>query len=123
MATLSFGVVGPNQNWTTALQINDTDSPRIIAWLMSASSGYGTVTENVQSTVPDASWSPGEGQTEDDRPTIETQAWVTRPATPEEATQAYARSQLSSLLASTVEWERAEAARAAMAAITPIEAA
>ncbi len=88
MATLSFGVVGPNQNWTVSLNIADTDSPRIIAWLMSPASGYGTVSENVQSTIPDASWSPGDGQTEADRPTIQVQEWVTRPATAEEATQA-----------------------------------
>lgn len=93
MATLSFGVVGPNQNWTTSLQIADADSPRIIAWLMTPASGYGTVTE--------------EG--------------VTRLATAEEATQNYARAQLRSLLESTVQYERAEAARVAAAAIAPID--
>lgn len=107
MATLSFGVEGPNQSWVTSLQINDTDSPRIIAWLMSPVSGFGTVTENVVT---------GEGEEA-------TQAWVTRQATPEEATQNYARAQLRSLLASTVEHERAEAARAAAAAIPAIEPA
>lgn len=101
MATLSFGVVGPNQNWTTSLQIADADSPRIIAWLMSAESGFGTVTENVVNG--------------------DTQSWVTRSATPEEATQNYARAQLRSLLESTVQYERAEAARVAAAAIAPID--
>jgi len=123
MATLSFGVVGPNQNWTTALQISDTDSPRIIGWLMSPASGYGTVTENVQSTVPDASWSPGEGQTEDDRPSIQVQLWVTRAASPEEATQTFARATLAALLSSTVAWERSEAARIAAEAVAPIDVA
>jgi hypothetical protein len=123
MATLSFGVVGPNQNWTTSLQISDTDSPRIIAWLMSPASGYGTVTENVQSTVPDASWSPGEGQTEDDRPTVQVQQWVTRAASPEEATQSFAKATLAALLSSTVAWERSEAARIAAEAVAPIEVA
>jgi hypothetical protein len=123
MATLSFGVVGPNQNWTTSLQISDTDSPRIIAWLMSPASGYGTVTENVQSTIPDASWSPGEGQTEADRPTVQVQQWVTRPASPEEATQNFAKATLAALLGSTVAWERSEAARIAAEAVAPIEVA
>jgi len=123
MATLSFGVVGQNQNWTTSLQISDTDSPRIIAWLMSPASGYGTITENVQSTVPDASWSPGEGQTEADRPTVQVQQWVTRAASPEEATQSFAKATLAALLGSTVAWERSEAARIAAEAVAPIEVA
>lgn len=122
MATLSFGVQGPSQDWTVALTINDTDSPRILAWLCSPSSGYGTVTENIQSEVPDASWSPREGETEADRPTILTQAWVTRPATPEEAAQNYARATLDALLANTVAWERAQAAQAAADAVPPIVA-
>lgn len=120
MATLSFGVKGPNQDWTVALQIADTDSPRILAWLMSPNSGYGTVTENVQSEIPDPSWSPGEDQTEADRPMIPIQQWVTRPATAEEAAQNYARATLSTLLASTVAWERAEAAAKAAADVPDI---
>lgn len=120
MATLSFGVAGPNQNWTVSLAIADTDSPRILAWLMSPNSGYGTVTENVQSQVPDASWSPSEGQTEADRPTIPVQSWVTRPATAEEAAQNYARATLNSLLSSTVAWERAGAAAQAASNIPDI---
>lgn len=125
MATLSFGVSGPTQDWTVSLNINDTDSPRILAWLCSPSSGYGTVTENVVSEVPDAGWSPNEeeGQTEADRPTIQTQSWVTRPATPEEAAQNYARATLNSLLSSTVAWEKSEAAAAAANQIPPIEVA
>ena len=123
MATLSFGVKGPNQDWTVALQIADTDSPRILAWLMSPNSGYGTVTENVQSEIPDPSWSPGEDQTEADRPMIPVQQWVTRPATAEEAAQAYARATLSTLLASTVAWERSEAARIAAEQVAPISVA
>lgn len=120
MATLSFGVKGPNQDWTVALQIADTDSPRILAWLMSPNSGYGTVTENVQSEIPDPSWSPGEDQTEADRPMIPIQQWVTRPATAEEAAQNYARATLASLLGSTVAWERAEAAAKAAADVPDI---
>lgn len=121
MATLSFGVKGPSQDWTVSLTIADTDSPRILAWLSSPASGYGTVTENVQSNTPDPSWSPGEGETEADRPTMLTQAWVSRPATPEEAAQNYAEATLQSLLANTVAWERAVAAQAAANAIAPIQ--
>lgn len=123
MATLSFGVSGPNQQWTVSLQINDTDSPRILAWLCSPSSGYGTVTENVVSDIPDPSWSPGENETEADRPTYQQQAWVTRQATPEEAAQNYARATLNSLLSSTVAWEQAQAAAAAAANVPPIQVA
>jgi len=120
MATLSFGVVGPTQNFTVSMNIADTDSTRIMAWLLSPGSGYGTVTENIQSTVPDANWTPGEDQTEADRPTISVQEWVSRPATSEEAAKAYADATLKSLLASTVSWEKAEAAAAAAAGVPPI---
>lgn len=123
MATLSFGVQGPTQDWTVSLTIADTDSPRILAWLCSPNSGFGTVTENIQSELPDPSWSPSEGQTEADRPTIAVQQWVTRQATPEEAAQAYARATLQSLLANTVSWERAQAAAAAAAQVQPIDVA
>ncbi len=118
MAILTFGVDGPTLDLSVSLEIADTDAPRIMAYLMAGP--YGSVTENVQSEVPDASWSPGEGETEDDRPTISTQAWVTRPATPDEAAAAYARSVLDSLLSATVSHEKAEAARVAADAIALI---
>jgi hypothetical protein len=119
MATLFFGVQGPTLDLRQDLQIADTDAPRIIGYLMASS--YGTVTENVVSEVPDASWSPGEDETEDDRPTIQTQAWVTRPATPEETAANYARAILADLLNQTVAREKAMAAQAAADAVTPIE--
>ena len=119
MATLFFGVTGPTLDLRQDLQIADADAPRIMAYLMS--SAYGTVTENVQSTIPDASWSPGENQTEADRPMIPVQQWVTRPATPEETAANYARAILADLLAQTVAHEKAQAAAAAAAAVTPIE--
>ena len=118
MATLSFGVDGPTLDLAVSLQIADADAPRIMAYLMAG--GCGTVTENVQSETPDAGWSPGEGETEADRPTIATQAWGTRPATAEEAAANYARAVLDSLLASTVAWEKAEAARIAAEGVAPI---
>lgn len=119
MATLFFGVTGPTLDLREDLQIADTDAPRIMAYLMGGTS-FGTVTENVQREVPDALWSPGEDQTEADRPTIAVQEWVSRPATPEETAAAYARSVLDALLAATVAHEQAEAARVAVAGVAPI---
>lgn len=119
MATLFFGVTGPTLDLREDLQIADTDAPRIMAYLMA--SPYGTVTENVQSEIPDASWSPGEGETEADRPMIPVQQWVSRPATPEETAEAYARAILSQLLSETVAYEKAQAAAAAANGVAPIE--
>ena len=118
MATFFFGVNGPTLDFRQDLAIADADAPRIMAYLMASS--YGTVTENIQTTEPDANWTPGEDQTEADRPMITTQAWVTRPATPEEAAANYARSILASLLDATVAYEKAAAAAAAAEAVAPI---
>ena len=74
MATLFFGVTGPTLDLREDLQIADTDAPRIMAYLMA--SPYGTVTENVQSTIPDPNWVPDPGQTEDDRPLIADPDWT-----------------------------------------------
>ena len=119
MTKLAFSITGPNMTLAQELQIADTDAPRIMGYLMAGS--FGTVTENVQSEAPDASWSPGEDETEADRPMIATQAWVTRPATPEETAANYARAILSQLLSETVAREKAMAAAAAADAVTPIE--
>jgi hypothetical protein len=121
MAVLSFGVNGPFQNWQVSMSINDSDSPRILAWLSSAQSGYGTVTENVQYEEPDMSWSPAEDQTEEDRPTILMQKWITRTASSEEAAKNFAESTLKTLLNNTVQWERQKAAQEAADSIPPIE--
>lgn len=118
MATLFFGVSGPTLDLREDLQIADTDAPRIMAYLMASS--YGQVTENVQSTVPDASWSPGEGETEADRPSIPVQSWVSRPATPDETAANYARAVLSQLLSETVSYEKAQAAAVAANSVSPI---
>jgi hypothetical protein len=118
MATLFFGVIGPTLDLRQDLNIADTDAPRIMGYLMSSS--FGTVTENIVSETPDASWSPGEGETEEDRPMLATQAWVTRPATPEETAANYARSILASLLEQTVAFERAQAAKIAAESVAPI---
>jgi hypothetical protein len=118
MAILFFGVNGPTLDLREDLQINDSDAPRIMAYLMASS--YGQVTENVVSTSTDLNWTPSEEQTEADRPTISAQAWVTRPATPEETAEAYARSVLAQLLDATVAFEKAQAAAAAANAVAPI---
>jgi hypothetical protein len=119
MTKLAFSITGPNMTLAQELQIADTDAPRIMGYLMSGS--FGTVTENVQSEAPDASWSPGEDETEADRPMIPVQSWVARPATPEETAANYARAILSQLLSETVAREKAMAAAAAADAVAPIE--
>ena len=118
MANLFFGVEGPTLDLREDLQIADSDAPRIMAYLMASS--YGQVTENVIRTRPDPSWSPGEDETEADRPTIQTQEWVTRPATPEETATNYAKAILGQLLSETVNWEKAQAAAAAANSVAPI---
>ena len=118
MATLFFGVSGPTLDLQEDLQIADSDAPRIMGYLMASS--YGTVTENIQSEIPDASWSPSEEQTEVDRPLIPVQSWVTRTATPDETAANYAKAILGQLLSETVAWERSVAAAAAAAAVVPI---
>jgi hypothetical protein len=118
MTKLAFSIAGANMVLAQELQIADTDAPRIMGYLMA--SNFGTVTENVQSETPDASWSPGKGETEKDRPMLQTQAWVTRPATPEETAANYARSVLADLLAQTVAHEKVLAAATAADAVTPI---
>ena len=118
MATLFFVVSGPTLDLQEDLQIADSDAPRILGYLMASS--YGTVTENIQSEIPDAAWSPSEEQTEADRPTIPVQSWVTRAATPDETAANYAKAILGQLLSETVAWERSQAAAAAAAAVVPI---
>lgn len=119
MTTLTFAIDGA-ASLSTSVTIPDVATPRILAWLTSPESGYGTIRENVKHIEPDMDWTPGKGETEDDRPMKEWQAWETRPATFEEAANAFAESTLRALLASTVAWERAKAAEAAAAAVEPI---
>ena len=119
MALVNYGVVSPSLTLTVQMELSDADSERIVGYLMAATP-YGSVTENIQSEIPDASWSPGEDQTEADRPTIPVQSWVTRAATPEETAENYAKAILGQLLSETVNWERSVAASAASAAVSPI---
>ena len=95
MANLSFGVNGPTMDFTVNMQINDADTPRILAYL--GSTEYGKVTEEVD----------GEE--------------VTRDATNEEAAQAFAAGILRGLLDQTVRYEKAEAAKTAAEQVTSID--
>jgi hypothetical protein len=123
MATFFFGVNGPTLDFRHDLGIADADAPRIMGYLMSSS--FGTVTENIVSEEPDASWSPDEkaGETEKDRPMLQTQAWVTRQASPEETAANYAKAILAQLLEQTVAFERAQAAKVAAESVAPIQVA
>jgi len=84
MATVNYSVTSPSLSTAVQMELSDADSERMVAWLMAATP-YGNVTENIQSTVPNPAWSPDQPDPNDPPEFIETQAWVTRPATPEEA--------------------------------------
>ena len=89
-----------------------------------AGSPYGTVTENVQSQVPNPAWSPDQPDPLDPPEYIDVQSWVTRQATPEEAAKAYATAVMNSLLADTLNWEKVQAGTSAannVPPITPVE--
>lgn len=118
MATLFFGVSGPTLDLQEDLQIADSDAPRIMGYLMA--SPHGQVTENVITTTSDPNWIPSEDQTEADRPFISIQQWITRPATPEETAESYAKAILGQLLAETFAYERSVAESAAAASVVPI---
>lgn len=94
MATLSFGVNGPTMDLTVNMEVADTDTPRILAYL--ASTEYGTIISTVEGGPP------------------------TRPATTEETARAFAAGILRGLLDQTVRYERTEAARIAAEQVTDI---
>jgi hypothetical protein len=98
---VNYGVVSPSLTLTVQMELSDADSERIVAYLMAATS-FGTVTENVVS--PDG----------------ESQSWVTRPATPEEAITTYAESVMNSILQQAYQWDQQRAAAEAAANVPPI---
>ena len=51
MANIYYGVTSPSLNLDVQMELSDADSQRIMTYLV-AGSPYGTVTENVQSQVP-----------------------------------------------------------------------
>lgn len=91
-ATLSFGVVGPTMDFTTSVVVSDINAGRILNYLVNGTS-YGTVIE-------------ADG--------------TERPATTEEAAQAFALGILRGLLSQTVRYEKEQAAKAAAESVAPI---
>jgi hypothetical protein len=119
MALVNYGVVSPSLTLTVQMELSDADSERIVAYLMAATS-FGSVTENVQSEVPNPAWSPDQEDPNDPPEFIQVQAWVTRPATPEEAVTAYAESVMNDILQQAYNWDQQQAAAEAAANVPPI---
>jgi hypothetical protein len=119
MALVNYGVVSPSLTLTVQMELSDADSERIVAYLMAATS-FGSVTENVQSEVPNPAWSPDQEDPNDPPEFIQVQAWVTRPATPEEAVTAYAESVMNDILQQAYNWDQQKAAADAAANVPPI---
>jgi hypothetical protein len=119
MAIVNYGVVSPSLTLTVQMELSDADSERIVAYLMAATP-YGTVTENVITDIPNPAWSPDQEDPNDPPEFIQQQAWVTRPATPEEAVTAYAEGVMNSILQQAYQWDQQQAAAEAAANVPPI---
>jgi hypothetical protein len=119
MAIVNYGVVSPSLTLTVQMELSDADSERIVAYLMAATP-YGTVTQNVITDIPNPAWSPDQPDPLDPPEFIQQQAWVTRPATPEEAVTAYAESVMNSILQQAYQWDQQQAAAEAAANVPPI---
>jgi hypothetical protein len=123
MAKITLQIQGQSLDLNVALNLADSDLPRILNWLQSAESGYGKIKNLIEVSSPNMSWVPKVGQTEADRPLITSQKWDTRQATAEEAIESYANALLNNMLLATVSWEKTKAAEQAANAIQPINAA
>jgi len=119
MALVNYGVVSPDLTLDVQMELSDADSARVVEYLIAATP-YGTVTENVQSQTPNPAYSPDQEDPLDPPEFIETQAWVTRQATPEEALISYAESVMNNVLGQAFAWDQARAAQAAAAEVPPI---
>ena len=119
MALVNYGVVSPSLTLTVQMELSDADSERIVAYLMAATP-YGSVTENVITDIPNPAWSPDQPDPLDPPEFIQQQAWVTRPATPEEAVIAYAQSLMNTSLQQAYQWDQQQAAAEAAASVPPI---
>jgi hypothetical protein len=119
MALVHYGVVSPDLTLDVQMELSDADSARVVEYLIAATP-YGTVTENVRSQTPNPAWSPDQEDPENPPEFIETQAWVTRPATPEEALTAYAEAVMNDVLGQAFAWDQQRAAAAAAADVPPI---
>ena len=119
MATVTYSVTSPSLSTAVQMELSDTDSERVIQWLMAATP-YGSVTENVQSTIPNPAWSPDQPDPNDPPEFIQVQEWVTRPATPEEALISYAQSLMNTSLQQAYQWDQQRAASDAANNVPPI---
>lgn len=119
MATVTYSVTSPSLSTAVQMELSDTDSERMIAWLMAATP-YGSVTENVIRDVPNPAWSPDQPDPNDPPEFIQEQSWVTRPATPEEALVAYAQGLMNSSLQQAYQWDQQQAAAEAAGNVPPI---
>ena len=119
MAIVNYSVTSPSLTTAVEMELSDTDSERMIAWLMAATP-YGSVTENVISDIPNPAWSPDQPDPLDPPEFIQQQAWVSRPATPEEAVVAYAESVMNDILQQAYQWDQQQAAQDAAAHVPPI---
>jgi hypothetical protein len=119
MAIVNYGVVSPSLTLTVQMELSDADSERIVAYLMAATS-FGTVTENVITDIPNPAWSADQPDPLDPPEFIQVQAWVSRPATPEEAVTAYAEGVMNSILQQAYQWDQQQAAAEAAANVPPI---
>jgi hypothetical protein len=119
MALVNYSVTSPSLTTAVEMELSDADSERIVAYLMAATP-YGTVTENVITDIPNPAWSPDQEDPNDPPEFIQVQAWVTRPATPEEAVTAYAESVMNSILQQAYNWDQQQAAAEAAANVPPI---
>ena len=119
MATVTYSVTSPSLSTAVQMELSDADSERMVAWLMAATP-YGSVTENVVTDIPNPAWSPDQPDPNDPPEFIQQQAWVTRPATPEEALVAYAQSLMNSSLQQAFAWDQQRAAAEAAEKVPPI---
>ena len=119
MALVNYGVVSPDLTLNVQMELSDQDSQRIVAYLMGGTS-FGSVTENVQSEVPNPAWSPDQPDPLDPPEYITVQEWVARSATPTEAVTAYAESVMNGILQQAFTWDQARAAADAAANVPPI---
>jgi hypothetical protein len=119
MALVHYGVVSPDLTLDVQMELSDADSARVVEYLIAATP-YGTITENVQSQTPNPAWSPDQEDPDNPPEFIATQAWVSRPATPEEALTAYAEAVMNDVLGQAFAWDQQRAAAAAAAEVPPI---
>ena len=118
MATIFFGIHDNNWVIRQEFNLNDENTERVLNYLKTTPYGHITETQTLQ--IPDPNWTPGEDQSEDDRPTISVEHSTTRPATQEELVEGYTKDVINTLVQQTVDWEKQQAIANAIAQIIPI---